>query len=116
MGLSNDRRESMRLPFASKVICTIEGVEEPCYGNLRDMSITSLYMETRSFPKAGRKCVIDIVLTGKHSRLRLEQIAGHVIRIDDDGAAISFDERLEWFALVPLYFHKGRETVSRQLP
>lgn len=113
MGLADDRRESMRLPFASEVICTVDGVPEPCSGTLRDMSITSLYMETRSFPENGRKCVLDIVLAGKHSRLRLEQIAGHVIRHDGDGVAIGFDERLEWFALVPLYFHKGREAGSR---
>lgn len=113
MDKSSDRRESMRLPFASRVICTVDGVEEQYCGTLRDMSITSLYMETKTFPMDVRSCSIDIVLEGKHSRLRLEQIAGHVIRHDGDGVAISFSERLEWFALVPLYFHKGRETVSR---
>lgn len=103
----------MRLPLASKVICTVGGKEEEYCGTLRDMSITSLYMETINFPQNAISCNIDIVLEGKYSRLRLEEIAGHVIRHDSDGVAISFDERLEWFALVPLYFHKGRESVSR---
>ena len=113
MNKTSDRRESMRLPFASMVICTIEGVEEPYCGTLRDMSITSLYMETKTFPKDVRSCIVYIVLEVKYSRLRLEQIAGYVIRHDIDGVAISFVERLDWFALFPLYFPKGREAVGR---
>ncbi|MFW2366500.1 MAG: hypothetical protein ACN4GW_08785 [Desulforhopalus sp.] len=113
MDQSADRRLSMRLPFASKVICTVDGKEEKYCGTLRDMSITSLYMEAKNFPKDASSCNIDIILQGKYSRLRLEEIAGHVIRHGGDGVAISFDERLEWFALVPLYFHKGQESTSR---
>lgn len=104
-----ERRVSFRLPFVSKVICFVNETETNFFGTLRDMSISSLFMETDNYPDIGDTCNIDIVFEGESSRLKIENVKGSIVRSDEDGVAIRFDDRLEWFALVPLYFHKLRE-------
>ena len=103
-----ERRESFRMPFATEVICYVGELDKKYKGTLRDLSITSLFMEADDCPDVGYKCNIDIILEGTNSRLEIKGVNGSVVRNDGDGVAISFDERLEWFALVPLYFQKLR--------
>jgi len=109
MSQSAERRVSFRMPFATEVICHVDELEKKYYGTLRDLSITSLFMEVNNCPHAGCKCHINIILKGKHSRLEIKDITGSIVRRDEDGVAIYFDERLEWFGMVPLYFQKLRE-------
>lgn len=101
-----ERRVSFRMPFVTQVICRVREKDQKYRGALRDLSISSLYMELDVSPKIGSKCVVDIILEGEHSRLKIENVAGSIVRVDDSGAAVLFDQRLEWFALVPLYFQK----------
>ena len=103
-----ERRESFRMPFVTEVICYVDELDKKYGGTLRDLSITSLFMEADDCPDVGKKCNIDIILEGTNSRLEIKGVNGSVVRNDGDGVAISFDERLEWFALVPLYFQKLR--------
>jgi hypothetical protein len=63
-------------------------------------------MEMENCPAVGQKCAIEIVFEGAHSRLAIENVKGTVLRRDDNGVAVHFDERLEWFVLFPLYFRK----------
>lgn len=109
MDQTADRRESFRLPFISKVTCHVNGVDKTYSGILRDMSITSLFMETEDCPDFGSSCNIEIIFKGEHSRLKIEDVKGSIVRCDDDGVAVRFEKRLEWFALVPLYFNKLHE-------
>ena len=109
MDQSTERRDSFRLPFSSKVICYVKTTDKKHYGTLRDMSIAGFFMETDDCPDVGQKCDIEIILDGKHSRLRIEDLSGIIIRNNDEGIAVRFDERLEWIALVPLYCHKLQE-------
>jgi hypothetical protein len=88
MDQSVEHRDSFRLPFTSKVICHVDTIDK------------------------NYKCDIEIILEGKHSQLSIKNLSGRIIRNDDDGVAVRFDERLEWFALVPLYFHKLREECA----
>lgn len=78
-------------------------------GTLRDISITGLFMEMNDRLTVGHRCSIDIVFAGEHSRLKIENVAGRVMRSEKDGIAIRFDERLEWFILIPLYYRKMRD-------
>ena len=103
-----ERRESFRMPFATEVICYVDELDKQYKGTLRDLSITSLFMEADDSPEVGSICRIEIVLEGKHSQLEIKNISGKIVRNDGDGVAVCFDERLEWFALVPLYFQKLR--------
>jgi len=104
MKQSDERRISYRTPFVTKVVCHVDEHDKKFYGMLRDLSIIGLFMETKDCPSVESECSIDIILEGKHSQLKIEKVKGRVIRADDDGVAVYFDERLEWFALVPLYF------------
>jgi len=106
MDKSDDRRVSVRMPFVSKGMCRLNEINEKYSGTLRDISITGLFMEMNDCPSVGQRCDVDIVFEGKHSRLMIEDVGGVVIRSDDEGVAVRFDERLEWFVLIPLYFRK----------
>jgi len=101
-----ERRVSFRMPVVTKVVCFVDEKDKQYRGILREFSITSLYIELDDCPQVGSKCVVDIVLEGQHSRLKIENIGASIIRVDDSGVAVLFDERLEWFALAPLYFQK----------
>ena len=97
------------MPFISKGFCSLPQIGEEYSGILRDISITGLFMEMDDCPSTGQKCDIDIVFKGEHSRLRIEKVAGTIIRSAEDGIAIHFDNRLEWFILIPLYYRKIRD-------
>jgi len=98
-----ERRVSFRMPFAVSVICHVDDTGRKCSGTLRDLSINSLFVETGDCPQVDGRCTIDIILQGQYSSLKIEGVNGTVKRCDDDGVAVSFDERLEWFGVVPLY-------------
>lgn len=97
------------MPFVSEGSCIMHDRNRIYRGTLRDISITGLFMEMDNGPEAGRKCEIEIVFKGKHSRLLIENLGGMVSRKDKEGIAVRFDERLEWFVLIPLYFHKMQD-------
>ncbi len=106
MDKSDERRVSVRTPFVSKGCCTVHETNKNYSGTLRDISITGLFMEMDSCPDVGQKCDSEIVFEGAHSRLVIENVRGTILRSGDEGVAIHFDERLEWFVLIPLYFQK----------
>lgn len=112
MDQSVEHRDSFRLPFTSKVICHVDTIDKKYRGTLRDMSMSGFFMETDDCPRVDDKCDIEIILEGKHSQLRIESLSGSIIRNTDDGVAVRLDELLEWFSLVPLYFHKLREQCA----
>lgn len=102
----DERRESFRMPFVSKAICHVNGVDREYRGTLHDVSIIGLFMQIDDTPDVGCQCSITIIFEGNHSRLLIEKVGGKIIRSEKGGVAIRFDERLEWFTLIPLYFYK----------
>lgn len=107
----SERRESFRIPVKSQVTCHDGDSGEIYHGALRDISIIGLFMATTKVLQAGHHCNIDIIIDSNHSRLRIEKVAGTVVRSDSDGMAIKFDERLEWFATVTLCSYKQRSNA-----
>ena len=114
MDQSDERRNSFRLPFMSKVVCHVDMIDKNYRGTLRDLSTTGFFMETDDCPQVYYKCNIEIILEGEHSRLVIDNLSGSIIRNDDGGVGVRFDERLEWFSLVPFYFNKLREDLTDQ--
>lgn len=106
---ATERREAYRIPFPSKVVCHVDKNNKKYYGDVRDVSILGLFMETDNFPDVESKCDIDIVVESKYSSLKIENVRGTIVRNDKDGLGIRFDQRLEWFAMVTLCSHKQRE-------
>jgi len=109
MDNSGERRESVRTPFVVKGFCHLRKHDRKYAGMLRDISINGLFIELSACPRVGAECDMTIVFQGKHSRLVIENVGGCVVRSGEDGVAIRFDERLEWFVLIPLYFRKLRD-------
>jgi hypothetical protein len=106
MSKVTNRRTSFRMPFISKLVCQVKGSEKKYDGTLRDISITGLFVEMDEYPAVGNTCEMKIYLEGDHSRLVIEKVSGKIVRSDSKGVAIVFDNRLEWFVLIPLYFQK----------
>jgi len=106
MDKSDERRVSVRTPFVTQGFCYEHEINKKYCGMVRDISISGVFLEMNDSPDVGHKCEIEIVFEGKYSRLVIEKVGGTIMRKEEDGVAVSFDERLEWFVLIPLYFHK----------
>ena len=65
--------------------------------------------ETDEKAEPGSGFDIEIVLSGRYSQMILGSMTGKVVRTDDHGLAITFDQRFEWFAMVPLYFNTATD-------
>lgn len=109
MALEEERRKSFRVPFTAHVNCTIDEIGNEVSGILRDVSMSGIYMETKDRPPLDAPCSVEIVLQGNNSRLVIDQLQGRVVRMDDEGVAVNFDSRMEWFALIPIYSPKMKK-------
>jgi len=103
----SERRAAFRMDVLSKAVCRLIDEDQVISGPLKDISILGLYVETDQRPDIGSGFDLEIVLNGRYSQMVLGSMSGKVVRHDKGGLAITFDERFEWFAMVPLYFHTG---------
>jgi len=104
-----DRRKAFRMPFNADVRCRAKGSATPLPGKLKDISSLGVFIEAENVPPLNSECELEIALKGNSSRLVIDQLRGRVVRHVNGGMAISFYDRLEWIALVPIYFHKMKE-------
>jgi hypothetical protein len=116
-----ERRVALRLPFTSEAICvvkteeSVEGEEMTSYGGgIRDLSIEGMFILSSDKPSQGVSCKITISLEGQFSTLEIKDIAGKVERLEGEGFVVNFDNRLEWFALVPIYFRPRSEMEEEE--
>ncbi len=105
----DERRAAFRMDVVSKAVCYLKAEGVMISGPIKDISIAGLYLETHERPEPGSAFEVEIVLSGKHSQMILGSMTGNVVRIDDNGLAITFDQRFEWFAMVPLYFNTSSD-------
>ena len=110
MVIEKDRRETFRMVFHPGAICHLNENDTSYSGTIRDISMVGLFMEVKNCPTVSGKCDTRIILKSEHSRLIIDNLKGSIIRCDDKGIAIQFDERLEWFNVVPLCFNKLNKT------
>lgn len=102
MNQTDEQQRSFRMQLNAEVICSMNG--DDFQGKVRNMSSTGFYMESAQCPPTGSTCNIQIYLYGAHSRLMIDELRGTVKRSDEHGVGIELDDRLEWVALVPIYF------------
>ena len=100
MEQSSERRKSNRLPAPFEITCYLRAGKYSCLGTLKDLSLCGCYIGCDSFVHLSQACEVDIVLQGKNSLLKIEGIKGEVIRCDENGVAIQFKDRMEWFPLL----------------
>lgn len=107
MDQRSERRAAFRMDVLSKAMCRLIDEDRVISGPLKDISILGFYVETDERPDIGSAFDVEIILNGRYSQMVLGSMSGKVVRHDEGGLAITFDERFEWFAMVPLYFHTG---------
>lgn len=108
---TTERRQSFRMPFNAEVVCHTS--DRNYKGKIRDLSSNGFFMKAGEYPPAEALCDVEIFINGNHSRLRIDKLKGRVVRFADNGVGIGFDDRLEWVALIPIYFHKLQEQAQR---
>jgi len=109
MKSGSERRSAFRMDVVSRAVCRLSSGDEEIRGSIRDISIAGLFMETDAKPPDAVTYDVEIILTGKTSSMVIKNMSGSVVRTDDNGLAIQFDERFEWFAMVPIYFHTNSD-------
>lgn len=105
MNFPKERRGAFRMDVVSKAECRLKIDDLTICGPIKDISIAGLYLETAERPETDTEFDVEIVLSGKHSQMIIGSMKGKVVRTDEYGLAITFDQRFEWFAMVPLYFN-----------
>ncbi len=115
----NERRRNLRVPFETELTVTSLGNGEAIRAETtRDISMKGLYCTCPNPLPVGTPVVVQIVLTGTSSELKL-RIEGHVVRREEHGMAIFFDSMdLDAFIHLKniLYFNSGDpERIDREI-
>ncbi|MFH2124384.1 MAG: PilZ domain-containing protein [Pseudomonadota bacterium] len=108
----NDRRMCTRTPFLTDVAIRLEGARSSIPAELVNISISGMFVQIDQCIPVGTSCTIEIIVTGHHSRLLLDDIQGEVVREDEYGLAIHFTSRMEWFVLFNVYTHYCRQAIE----
>ena len=109
-----ERRTSVRLPFSPRAYCELRDDGREFCGTIRDISLDSIFVIADNNDGVSGSCDIQIVIEGNHSELEINNLSGMIVRNDEEGVAIRLDNKLEWFAIVPLYFHKTKGELADQ--
>ncbi|MBU0480925.1 MAG: PilZ domain-containing protein [Proteobacteria bacterium] len=70
-------------------------------GQIRDISLNSLYIKSEASFPLGTKCHIDIIIPAKHSKM-LIQLIGKVVRREQAGYGVEFDHDLEFWPMLAM--------------
>lgn len=103
-----ERRKGTRTTFLTRVILSFSDGQDDVEGDLQDISIFGMFIETDRMVAPGSPCAVRIVITARNSRLVLKDIEGSVVRCDQRGLGIQFDARFEWYVIFKIYTHFSR--------
>ncbi len=105
----NEKRECIRIPFLTDVVLKTSLAGCEILAELLNISISGMLLKIDHDLVVGTSCTFEIRVAGNHSRLVLEDICGEVVRRDQNGLAIHFTSRMEWFVLFTVYTHYCRQ-------
>lgn len=103
-----ERRKGTRTAFITRVTLSFGNGQEDVEGDLQDISIFGLFVETDRKVAPGSPCAVRIAIAARNSRLILKDIGGNVVRCDRRGLGVQFDNRFEWYVLFKIYTHFSR--------
>ncbi len=109
---SDERRQCTRTPFLATVLISTDLEHLEIKADLRDISISGMYVELEQNISVGTVCSSRIIIEGKHSRLILDDIQGEVVREEEGGVAIRFASNMEWFVLFKIYTQFSKNALS----
>lgn len=107
-----ERRMCTRAPFLTDVALRLGNADTVVNADLVNISISGMFVRIDQKIPMGTDCTIEIKVSGKHSRLLLEDIQGEVVRQDEHGIAIHFTSKMEWFVLFNIYTHYCRQETE----
>lgn len=90
MSEPTNTREFSRVPVHIVAAATADGTD-PVAGRVRDISLNGVFISTPLPMALGTRCSVLIQLAGQASG-PLVRCAGEVVRKDDEGMAIRFDQ------------------------
>ena len=70
-------------------------------GQIRDISLNSLYVTSEAYFPLNTKCHIDIIIPAKNSKMFI-QLIGKVVRHEKDGYGVKFDHDLEFWPMLAM--------------
>ena len=113
MANTDEKRELIRLPFTPRAYCQIKETGHEFAGTIRDISLLSIFIQLDSELDLSGECDVQIVLEGERSELEINNLSGYIIRSENTGLAIRFNEPFEWLAIVPALFKKQQVIENR---
>jgi hypothetical protein len=108
----NEKRACTRIPFLTDVVLKTSLAYTDIAAELLNISISGMLVKIDHDLPVGTSCALEIRVAGNHSRLVLEDISGEVVRQDQNGLAIHFTSRMEWFVLFTVYTHYCRQETN----
>lgn len=102
MGVDEEKRNRLRVDYEASVIIQPQGLDQEICGRSTNISMTGLYASSDFAVEAGTPCEVSIFLQGQNSLLTME-IGGTVVRSNEGGIAVQFDNDLEWWAIFTIY-------------
>ena len=78
------------------------GGKKTIKGMVRDVAIDSLYLHIKPIFEIDEQVQVEIILLGVDSQLTIK-VPAIVVRIDQDGVAMRFFNRLEWWPIFTFF-------------
>ncbi len=101
------KRKRLRIDFEASVNLFFDAPERTLRANMKNISMKGIFVETDAAIPVGSPCRVEIVISGKNSRLIMET-EGIVCRHDPHGFGIQFINQMEWLALFSIFEPYGR--------
>jgi len=87
---TDDRRNKTRVSFEAQIKLMFSDSKIECSGNSKDMSLNGIFISTEARPEIGKKCDVEVTLTGGVDDLLLT-MKGIITRHADHGIGINFN-------------------------
>lgn len=101
----HERRKGTRTPFVTRAYLVFADGQTDLEGELQDISIFGMFVETAGEVVVGSSCSIRIAITARNSRLVIDGIEGVIARNGGRGVGIQFTSNMEWFVIFKVYTH-----------
>lgn len=90
MSETSERRNGVRVDFATKVSITVGFKQTKYAGDSRDISLRGVFLNTDDILEMNTDCGIEIRLPGAQEDIVIS-LKGHIVRKEEAGYAIYFD-------------------------
>lgn len=94
----------------TKVVLYAENKSFYLDGLVRDISMNGMFVRSDSSFPVGTKCQVEIYLKGRSSELTIK-LNGAIVRRDQGGCGVHFDDELEWWPIFALHLANSERSA-----